>query len=191
MKKDESIDFLNIRYGFFRERRGIRELELIDIRSGGSVSEVKYNMKARVIEGSFCCGNFLAHIVNNHILIDDHSNSFNLTVNFSRQRLKIIRNDGYELTVTWDKHINAQFMRKVYYKKNGYSYEINISRNQTPLDFFKIIIGLLSFGLYTPNFKGILSKRCHELSQIEQEMLFYCAILLQIFYLPFDYVDWT
>lgn len=187
--EEKIIDYLSIRYGFYTECRGIRELELFNIRNGNVVGEINYNIKNRSIKGYFYNCNFLAHVMDDCILINDNSDHFNISI--LNKKLKITRNDKYELMLILDKDVNARFLRKAYYKKYDTLYEINISRNQTPLDFFKTIIGLASFGLYTPNFKGILSKRCQDLSEIEQRMLLYCAVLSQIYYFPFDYFDWT
>lgn len=89
--------------------------------------------------------------------------------------------------ITWPDSILERFRRIAFYRRDGFLYELNISRNQTPLDFFKMFFSLLSFGWYVPQKKEILTNNFRELPNDEQKMLLYGALMLQIFYFPADY----
>jgi len=132
----------------------LRELTYIDTQTGCTTGEVKYDIEGKIIKGNVSDYKFQAHILNDSVIIDDDTYSYNVFFNKSQHRLKIRRNDGYEIEVSW-KNLYVQFRgSKAFYKRNNKLYEINIARNQTLLDALKIILSLLSFGLYTPKFEG-------------------------------------
>ena len=183
-----SIDFLSVGYGWMEEDNSIRMLNLKSIQQSCDIGFLRYNIRAKCITGKLWNLRLEASIQDkNNILINDDIESFSLLPNFKERYLSIIRGDGYKLMITWPDSILERFRRIAFYRRDGFLYELNISRNQTPLDFFKMVFSLLSFGWYVPQKKEILTNNCRELPNDEQKMLLYGALMLQIFYFPADY----
>lgn len=184
--------FLNIGYGYFAESQGVRDLTYIDTKDGSiNKGRVKYILKTNVIEGYIYDYKFRINILNDSIIINDIFHEYKVFYNNSQHNIKIISDIGQEMEVSWNKRIYFSLLKKAYYVEGDKTYIINIARNQTPLDFFKTLFGLFTLGLYRPNFRSVLSENCRDLPHHKRMMLFYCSLLLQIYYMPSDYVDWV
>ncbi len=183
-----NIDFLSVGYGGMEEDNSIRMLNLKSIQQSCDIGFLRYNIRAKCITGKLWNLKLEANIQDEkNIHINDDIESFSLLANFKERYLSIIRGDGHKLMITWAESIEQRFRRIAFYRRDGFLYELNISRNHTPLDFFKAVFSLLSFGWYVPQKKGILTNNCRELPNDEQKMLLYGALMLQFFYFPADY----
>lgn len=120
-----------------QEHNGIRMLNLISTQQSCDIGFLRYNMQAKCITGNLWNLRLEADTRDKkNIHINDDIESFCLLANFAEKSLSIIRGDGHKLIITWLDSIEQRFRRIAFYRRESFPYELNISRNHTPLDFF-------------------------------------------------------
>lgn len=168
-------------------RKGItRELTLYDNRTCKDIADIVYASSKKKAKGILCGISLSLYQRGNEVLIKFGGQ--NAVMCKLDESDFIITNNSKSLKLAADTERLQYFVR---YTRGNQTYRANISRNQTPVDFFRIILGLLSLGLCIPRRRTILMPECRELSYEEQELLFLASIVMQLIYFPKDYNDWS
>lgn len=114
------------------------------------------------------------------------------SVNLSDQNIIEISSDGVELLnlrVPFD--VSQSFYRYAdAIIGDKLLFQVEISRNYSLFKFFRMILGLLTFGLIKQKFRPVIPNDFLEIP-INRKSLVLCAMMAQLVYFPYDYDDWN
>ena len=188
MKKLPS-EWANLQFGATFLNEDIRELTLLDdqFEEKGAIS---FNPKTHTGEG-WLLGKELKIInINKRLYKMQFSECY--FFNLSDQNTVKISSDGVEL---------LKLRVPLYVAESLYRYadvmidekiisQVEISRNHTISFFFRMIVGLITLGLIKQKFRPILPNAFFN-TPINHKAVVLGAIMAQLVYFPYDYVDWN
>lgn len=189
-KKD--IDWQKLQFGtiLLDTKEDKRILTLIDNYTFDTLGEINYFVKTGKGEGRIGKNKIRIIQTDPHFCYIDSAEK-EYRIYRLNKKIRIFYKMNRYIDFFLPEDLNSRFIRKaLVFDNRSRQFEVSISRNQTILYFLRMIIGLLSLGLFKQPKTPVIPPSFDADDDMEKSFVF-GVIAIQMIFCPFDYHDWS